>query len=452
MEDFSKKHSNIHFVGIGGIGLSALARHFLSKKCVVSGSDNSSVDDLKKEGAKIFKGHKRENVPQNTDLLIYSNAISLDNPEIEEGRKLNAKIMSYPEAVGYISQNYYTIGVSGTHGKSTTTAMIALIMIRGGLDPTVIIGTKLKEFGGRNYRKGNSKYLLIEADEYKAALLNYKPKIAVITNIEEDHLDFYKNINDILSVFQKYINENIKNGTVIINEDDKYSKKLKISNKISYSLGQKETKKIKLSVPGRHNICNALAAFSASKKLGIKEKDILSALSAFKGTWRRFEENEVILKNKKKVILINDYAHHPTEIKATIQAVKEKYPKEKIVVVFQPHQYERTYRLFSQFISVLSDINVFKLLITDIYTVAGRESEEIKKKVSTMMLVDKTRDAVYTGSIKKTANYLLKNLQGNEILVIMGAGDVYGLSPLLKEEESKKRRNISTKGLNKTKK
>ncbi len=418
---------NIHFVGIGGIGISSLARYFLSEGFSVSGSDASLPEDLKKEEMILFSSHSEKNIPINTDLLIYSNAVLPDNPEILEAKKRDILIESYPVSLGNLTKKYNTIAISGTHGKSTTTAMLSLIMIEAGLDPTVIIGTKLKEFDNKNFRKGNSKYLVIEADEFKAAFLNYYPKIAAITNIEEDHLDFYKDTNDVISTFKKYVVNNIGENTLITNDDDSNSKELISTAKgrtVTYSL---KNEKPLLNIPGKHNLSNALAATCISREIGINEKIIKKALLNFKGTWRRFDEEKVVFKNNCEGIIINDYAHHPTEIEATMDAVKEKYPERKIIIVFQPHQYQRTYQLFSKFKKSLSLFSDNHLLITDIYTVRGRESEDILKKVSAKKLADEVSGAVYTGTLKETEKYLLKYLQGNEIVVIMGAGDVYEL-------------------------
>ncbi len=425
-----KEKGHIHFVGIGGIGASSLARYFLAEEHTVSGSDVVLCSNLEKEGVKVFEGHSASNVPPNTVLLIYSAAVSPENEEVVRAKKDGIEVKSYPEALGEITKRYYTITVSGTHGKSTTTAMLALIMIEAGLDPTVIIGTKMKELANTNFRKGESKYLLIEADEFGAALLNYYPEIAIVTNIEEDHLDFYRDINHILSTFEKFVRDNLKEGLLVVNEDDKNADSLrnKAKGKVEkYTQDQKEAKDIVLSVPGRHNISNALAAFTVAKSMGIKKEIIIKALSNFKGTWRRLDEKDAILINGKRVKIINDYAHHPTEIKVTLEAIREKYPTEKVLAVFQPHQYERTHRLFPDFVKVLSEVNVGKLIITDIYTVEGRESKEIIEKVSSELLCKNVDKAICTGSVRNTGKYLLENLQGNEILVIMGAGDVYSL-------------------------
>lgn len=426
----NKSKKIIHLVGVGGIGISSLARYFLSNGFLVSGSDVVSQEELKRIGITFSLGHRKENVPKNASLLVYSNAVLHDNPELIQAKKLGIKVKSYPEAVGEITKKYFTIAVSGTHGKSTTTAMLALTMIKAGLDPTVIIGTKLKEFNNTNFRRGNSKFLLLEADEFKAAFLNYYPKIAVITNIEEDHLDFYKNLDDVVNTFQKYVKNNLGKNILIFNNDDENSKKLRdfaAGKVISYSLLSKDYEKINLSVYGKHNQYNAQATLCAALEMGIKKDVALEALSDFQGSWRRFEEKKVIFKNNFQGVIINDYAHHPTEIKATIDAVKEKYPDKKIILIFQPHQYERTYRLFEKFKKVLTEVEIFLLLITDIYTVEGRESKEVLEKVNAEMLAKEVKNSFYTGNLQKTGQYLLNNLQGNEIVVIMGAGDVYNL-------------------------
>ncbi len=423
------KTKHIHFIGIGGIGLSSLARYFISSGFSVSGSDVVFQKDLEEIGVKFYLGHCKRNILKKTDLVIYSNAVLFSNPEIIEAKKKNIKIQSYPEALGDITKKHFTVAVSGTHGKSTTTAMLALVMISAGLDPTVIIGTKLKEFNNTNFRKGNSKYLLIEADEFKAALLNYFPKIAVITNIEEDHLDFYKNLGEILKTFQKYAKDNVKENILVLNKDNENAEKIKkvaIGKVITYSSKRPE-EEIKLSVFGKHNLSNAHAVFSVAKELKIKEDVILKALYSFQGTWRRFEEKDIFFENNKKGKIIHDYAHHPTEIEATLEAVNEKYPKKDVILVFQPHQYERTYRLFDKFKEVLSRVKVKELVLVDIYTVEGRESRKILKSVSTKMLSEKIKKSVYLGGIKETAIYLNDSLQENQIVVIMGAGDIYKL-------------------------
>jgi len=429
---------NIHFIGVGGIGISALAQYFLSNGHKVSGSDlvSSEITELlKNKGTKINIGkHKIKNISENTDLVIYSPAIQENNPELEVARKNKIKCQSYPEALGDLTKKYFTIAISGTHGKSTTTAMTALLLIKAGLDPTVILGTKLKEFNNSNFRKGKSKYLIIEADEWKASFLNYFPQIIALTNIEEEHLDYYKDIKHILRTYQEYISHSDK-GTLIINGKDKNIKKLVFDSRFSIfdfqSLKLKYGKKLKqiLKIPGEHNISNALIALNIAHILKISDKVSYKSLSKYKGTWRRFEEYELKIGNF-KLKIISDYAHHPTEIDVTLKAVREKFPNKKIWCIFQPHQYQRTFYLFKNFIKTfkqainISGIN--KIIITDIYDVAGREKKSIKNKINSEKLIKEINNplAIYLPK-NKIKNYIKKHAKGKEIIIIMGAGDIY---------------------------
>jgi len=454
----STKRLKVHFIGIGGIGVSALAQYYLAKGHKVSGSDLTSseiTEALKKMGAKIFIGrHKAKNIPKDVDLIIYSPAIQKTNPELKQAyqiqnTKYDIQIFSYPQALGELTKTHFTIAVSGTHGKSTTTAMVGLLLVKAGLDPTVIVGTKIKEFGNSNCRVGKSQYLVIEADEHFASFLNYWPRIIVLTTIEKDHLDYYKNLNNILRTFKRYIAHLPKNGWLVVNKDDKNTNsKLKIPNYKfqikKYSLKQPEAKKLKkiLKILGEHNVSNALAVLTVARILEIPDKISFKALSEYKGSWRRFEIKKIKNQNSKFEI-ISDYAHHPTEIKATLKAAWEKYPKKKIWCVYQPHQYQRTFYLFNDFIKVFKQAPVNKLIITDIYDVAGREKKTIKKKISSEKLVKKINKpwAVYLPK-NKIINYLKKNLRSGYVLIIMGAGDIYTLVDYLCLTEKKKRKKI----------
>jgi len=433
----------IHFVGIGGIGVSALAKYYLEKGCRISGSDLVSseiTEALKKLGAKIFTGkHKTKNLPKNANLVIYSPAVKPNNPELKEAKKLKIKCQSYPEALGELTKKYFTIAIAGSHGKSTVAAMTGLLLEKAGLDPTVILGTKLKEFGSSNCRVGKSKYLVIEADEHLASFLNYWPKIIVLTTIEADHLDFYKNLKNYVLAYKKFISQLPKSGILIANKDDKNIQKLKSQiSKLhlktqNYSLKQLEAKKIKkiLKIPGKFNISNALAALTVTRVLKIPDKISFKALSEYKGSWRRFEITKTLY--PKPYTLISDYAHHPTQIKVTLEAAREKFPRKEIWCIFQPHQYQRTYYLFKDFVKVFKAAPVDKLIITDIYDVAGRETSKIKKKVSSEKLVKKiSKNKVIYLKKEEILDYLKKNLRGGEVIMIMGAGDIYNLSLKLK--------------------
>jgi len=414
----------IHFIGIGGIGMSALARYFLSEDDVVTGSElvkSEITDGLEKAGVLITKKIK------DVDLVVYSNAIRDNNSELKKARKLGIKCITYPEALGELTKKYFTIAISGTHGKSTTSAMTALILIKNGLDPTVIIGTKLKEFNDSNFRKGKSNYLVIEADEYKEAFLNYNPDIIVLTNIQADHLDYYKNINNILNAFEKYTKRLSKGGTIIANKDDSNILRLLKNKKFkSFSLKNKDAKEVSsvLKVPGEYNVSNALAALEVAKTLKIKKLDAIKALSEYHGSWRRFE----IFKTK-DLIIISDYAHHPTAFLKTLIATREKFKNKKITCIFQPHQYHRTYSFFNEFVDVFRVAPVDQLIISKIYDVAGREDKKSKANVNSAKLAKAVNNprVVSMEKFEDIKKYVYDNCKKGEVVVVMGAGDIYNL-------------------------
>ncbi|MBU2545488.1 UDP-N-acetylmuramate--L-alanine ligase, partial [Patescibacteria group bacterium] len=409
----------IHFIGIGGIGVSALAQYYLAKGYKITGSDlvfSEVVEKLEEKGIKVSLGpHRAENIPKDVDLVVYSPAVQNDNPEYKQAKDQRTRLLSYPEALGEVVKEYFTIAISGTHGKSTTCSMLSLVLIKAGLDPTVIIGTKLKEFGDTNFREGKSKYLIIEADEWKASLLNYYPQIIGLTNIEKEHLDYYRDLEHILKTFKEFFSHLPKNGHLI--------------DARKFNLKNEEAKKLKkiLKVPGDHNVSNALLVLNIARVLKISDEIIFKALSEYKGSWRRFDQRKLEIGNW-KLEIIHDYAHHPTEIKATLTAAREKFPDKKIWCIFQPHQYQRTYFLFNDFVRVFSSAPVDKLIIVDIYDVAGREKGDIKGKVSSKKLIEKIdrpwAEYLHRDKVKK---YLEDTLKGEEVVIIMGAGDVYKL-------------------------
>jgi len=438
-----EKKMKIHFIGIGGIGISALVQYYLAMGHRVSGSDfvpSEITEFLKRKGAKILIGNSARHITKDLDLVIFSPAVQSDNPEFKRAHYFGIKTISYPQALGELTKKYKTIAVAGAHGKSTTTAMTALVLIAAGLDPTVIIGTKLKEFKNSNFRLGKSDILIIEACEYEDSFLNYSPQIIILTNIDKEHLDYFKNFNNVLKSFFKFIMKLPTDGILIINKDDPgirklslFSKKLKFKIK-SYSLKQKDSQKIKkiLKVPGTHNISNALAVLAMARELGIPDKIIFRALSHFRGTWRRFEIKERMI-NKKRITVISDYAHHPTELAATFQAARERYKNQKIWCLFQPHQHQRTFFLFDDFTRVFRRNDIDMIIITDIYKVMGREMEEIEKKVSAQQLVKKIkRKNVLYLPLDQAKDYLKTHLKSVDVLLIIGAGDIYKLANSLK--------------------
>ncbi|MDD5145176.1 MAG: UDP-N-acetylmuramate--L-alanine ligase [Candidatus Pacebacteria bacterium] len=424
----------VYFLGIGGIGTSALAQYYLTNGHKVTGSDLVSseiTDDLIKKGAKIEISNSKVKIPHDVDLVIHSPAVNINDYRLKT-KNYKLRTLSYPQALGELTKKYFTIAVSGTHGKSTTTAMLSLLLARAGLDPTVIIGTKIKEFGNTNFRSGKSKYLVIEADEHFASFLNYWPRMIVLTNIDRDHLDYYKNLNNILKAFKKYVSNLPEEGHLVINADDENIWKIldsKFNFQISsYELEQPESRKLKkiLKVPGEHNIYDALAALTAARVLNIPDKTSFKALSEYNGAWRRFEILKGVL-GKKKITIISDYAHNPAKVRAAMRASREKFPKKEIWMIYQPHQHERTLFLFKEFIEVFRKNHLNKIIITDIFDVAGREKKGIRNKVDSrkLVLLIKKKNVIYLEN-DKVFPFLSKNFSG-EVLAVVGAGDIYKL-------------------------
>jgi len=424
----------IHLIGIGGIGVSALAQYYLSKGHEVSGSDLVAceiTDFLKNKGVKIFIVNSTENIKQDLDLVVYSPAVKKDNPELLQAKSYKLKAISYPEALGELTKEYYTIAVAGAHGKSTTTSMLGLLMEMAGLDPTVIVGTKVKEFGDTNFREGKSKFLVIEACEYDSSFLKYSPNIIIITNVDKEHLDFFKTFANVKKAFRDFIVRLPKDGFLIFNQDSKYIPKFKNQKfkTVGYSLKQKDSKELKniLKVPGQHNVSNALAVLQVARILGVPDKISFKSLSKFSGTWRRFEIKQGKV-GTKKVTVISDYGHHPSEILATLKATREKYPNKKIWCVFQPHQHQRTYYLFNDFVKVFRNVKIDYTIITDIYDVAGREVKKINRDVSSEKLVNKIKkENIKYFPIDEAEKFIKTKIKSGDILVVMGAGDIYKL-------------------------
>lgn len=391
---------NIHFIGIGGIGTSSIAQILHKKGNKISGSDSTPSDltkDLKLSGIKISIGHNSKNVTKKHDLVIYSPAIPNSNSEFKKAKQLKIKIQSYPQALGELTKEYFTVAVAGTHGKSTTTAMIALIAQKAGLDPNVVIGTKIREFKNKNFRVGKSNLLILEACEYKRSFLHINPDILVITNIEAEHLDYYKNLAD----YKKAFAQLAKKAKKVIRKPDKI--------------------KIKPKLPGKFNITNAQFAATTCRLLNIDEKTIKQIIQNFSGTWRRLEFKKTKLKTK----FIDDYAHHPTEIKMTLTAIREQFPEDKILLIYQPHQYSRTRILLKKFGKSFHDAD--QVIIPNIYKV--RDTKKDIKGTSPQALVNEinktTPNKAKNGhSLKKTADFIRKNHKDYDLIITMGAGDI----------------------------
>lgn len=394
---------NIHIIGIGGIGASALGRLYSELGSVVTGSDMehwSLIDDLIREGITITIGHSEENLKEDTDLVIYSEAIPENNVELVKARGLNIKTQTYFEALGDFSKNYTCIAIAGAHGKTSVTGMTAKVMIEAGMDPTVVIGSKMKELGNKNSRLGKSKYLVVEACEYRRSFLKLHPDIAIITNIEFEHPDYYKDEADYVKAFEEF--------KALLPQDGKL---ISGSPKVEFEL----------KIPGEFNKYNAGLVMTLATHLGIEEERAKQSLQNYTGAWRRYELKEPI----GDTMVIDDYGHHPTEIKATLKGIREKYPNAKILCVFQPHQYSRTHELLEDFATSFKDVN--EVIIPNIYKV--RDTAKDIAKVNTQMLVEKinihtnnARDGLGLEETKKEIHAVAKSF---DIIVVMGAGDVW---------------------------
>lgn len=428
MSLLDKKH--FHFIGIGGIGVSSLAQILHAKGKTVSGSDNYASDltkNLKKTGIKVSDEHNEKNVTKKHQLVIYSPAVPNNNPELQKARELKIQCLSYPEALGELSKEYFTIAISGTHGKSTTTAMTALVLIAGKLDPTVVIGTKLKEFKNKNFRVGKSKYLVIEACEYRRSFLHFKPNILVITNIEAEHLDYYKDLEDYQNAFHDIAKKVSKDGYIVVNSEEKNLEPI-LKDCPAQIIKWKEKVKAKPGIPGEFNLVNATNAAMVGELLGVSEKNIHTAIRKYKGSWRRMDYKK---KKLGKTQFIDDYGHHPTEVRVTLAAIRERHPDSKILCVFQPHQHSRTKMLLKEFGHAFNSVD--QVIIPNIYQV--RDSEEVVKSINVDDLVNEIKNQqphVKNGKdLEKTAEYIKENYKKYDIIVTMGAGDISKIYKLI---------------------
>jgi len=428
MFDHVKK---IHFIGIGGVGVSAIARMARLKGIKVTGSDlsmNKMAERIKTIHGKIFIGQKRENITKNIDLVVYSPAITENNPELIRAKELNIPIYSYPEILGLISKDMYTVAVAGTHGKTTTTSMLAELFIYGNLDPTVVVGGLLKKQED-NFVLGQSKYFIVEACEYKESFLNLTPDVLIILNIDNDHLDYYGNIDNVQNAFAKIIAKTKEYIVCDLNDEniDKAIEKAKKINQLAQIIDYNEEEAdIKLSIPGEHNLKNAKAAMIVADLVNIEKNNALKILKNYTGTWRRFE---FMGNTENGALIYNDYGHHPTEIKATIKAAKEQYPDNKLLVVFQPHLYSRTKLLLNDFAKSFGLAD--EVIITDIYG----SREEFDDSIHAKDLVEAIRlrqgfggqvkNAQYISAFDEIKKYLELKTRKDDVILFLGAGDVY---------------------------
>ncbi|MCR1899007.1 UDP-N-acetylmuramate--L-alanine ligase [Irregularibacter muris] len=441
------KHHHIHFIGIGGISMSGLAKILLHNQYIVSGSDIQSsplTKKLESKGAAIYIGHKASNI-DNADLVIYTAAVKSDNEELKRARELNIVTMERAEFLGQIMRHYKkSIGIAGTHGKTTTTSMMSIILEEASYDPTILVGGELDAIGG-NVKVGNSAYFVTEACEYVESFLHFNPYIGVILNVEEDHLDYFTDLDHIKQSFHKYAQLIPEDGYLIANGDsENVSSILKDLNCNVVTFGTSEdcdwqAKNIsfndmgmgcfdvvyegenlghfQLSVPGLHNVVNALSAIVCAYYLDIPLSVIQKGLTLYKGTHRRFE-----LKGKiHDISVIDDYAHHPTEVTATLAAAK-RYPHKKTWCIFQPHTYTRTLTLLKDFSTAFQLAD--EVIIADIYAAREKDLGLIHSRDLADAILDNGTPALYLGDFPAILNHLLENVQPGDLVITMGAGNI----------------------------
>lgn len=448
-----------YFIGIKGVGMTALAQIFKDKYGIqVTGSDTDEeffTDKvLRSHRIKFYNGFNAKNLVgtrRGAFLVVISSAYNEhNNIEVKEARDRGLKIIKYSEGISMLFKNNFGIAVCGSHGKTTTTAMLGYVLKKAGLDPTVIVGSNVPQFKG-NALSGKSKYFVVEADEYQAKILEYQAKIIILTNIDYDHPDFFKNEKAYKEVFWKFVKKLPQNGILVANVDDKNvkdlvrkakQKKLKIKI-LEYSTilppfakGAREifspSGELNLRLPGAHNISNALAVLTLAQELGIDKKNIIRYLNEFKGTTRRFE-----YKGKYRgALIIDDYAHHPAEIQATLKAAREKYPKKKIWCVFHPHTFSRTEALFDDFAKSFSNAN--KTIILDIYNSARETKGNVHSKDLVKAINENHSDALYLSTKEDATEHFKSNLERNDVLITMGAGDVWKIGEELLKNKTKK--------------
>ncbi|MCM1268813.1 MAG: UDP-N-acetylmuramate--L-alanine ligase [Bacteroidales bacterium] len=445
----------VYFIGIGGISMSGLAEILLTESFAVSGSDRAPSDlteRLAAKGAHIFYGQRAENLSSDIDLVVYTAAIKSDNPELLAAKNLGIPTLTRAELLGQMMKNYKVpIAVSGTHGKTTTTSMISQILLTAKTDPTLSIGGIYQPIGG-NIRVGSSDLFVTEACEYTNSFLSFFPKIGIILNIEEDHLDFFKDLADIRSSFHRFAALLPADGTLIISGDIKNYEEITeglscqvvtygsspeftySASEIRYSADGCPTFRLlengepagifTLNVHGEHNIANALAAIALAKLLHISDETTAAGLYAFQGSDRRFEYKGQV----NGVNIIDDYAHHPTEIRATLNAAA-KYPHKKVWCVFQPHTYTRTKAFLEEFASALSLAD--EVILADIYAAREKDTLGISAKTLQEKIWSLGHSCHYFPSFEEIEKFLLKNCTKDDLLITMGAGDVVKIGETL---------------------
>jgi len=439
----------IHFVGIGGIGMSGIAEILIDQGFTVTGSDRAASDNTERLaalGAHIYVGHTETNVDADVDALVYSSAIPPENPEIVAARQRKIPVIRRAEMLAEVMRLKYGIGIAGTHGKTTTTSMVRLVLMEGGVDPTVIVGGRLHGLAGSNARMGKGEFIVVEADEFDRSFLSITPTIAVLTTLETDHLDCYRDLEDIKSAFIQFAGKVPFYGFVVLCLDEPALQDImpKLKKKIiTYGLnGQadlqavelvhkqnttrfivlrngKELGEVMLQIPGRHNVQNALAAIAVGLELNVPFAKVKAGIEKFTGVFRRWEVKAEI----GSITVVDDYAHHPTEIKATLAGVKAGW-RRRVICVFQPHLYSRTRDFYDEF--GRSFFNADVLVVTDVYPAR----EEPIQGVSGELIANAAKEfghkrVEYVADKTRVPEFLMHAKQPGDIIITMGAGDIW---------------------------
>jgi UDP-N-acetylmuramate--alanine ligase len=439
----------IHFVGIGGIGMSGIAEILIDEGFKVTGSDRAAsenTDRMKNLGATVYIGHDRKNVEPDVDALVYSSAVPPENPELVVAHQRKIPAIRRAEMLAEVMRLKYGIGIAGTHGKTTTTSMVGLVLMEGGVDPTVIVGGRLRGLAGSNARLGQGDFIVVEADEFDRSFLSITPTIAVLTTLETDHLDCYRDLEDIKAAFIQFASKVPFYGFVVLCLDEpalqeimsRLKKKIvtygfngqadlqaiDITHKQNRSIftvvyGGKELGQIELQIPGKHNVQNALAAIAVGLQLDVPFAKIKAGIEKFTGVFRRWEVKAEV----NGITVVDDYAHHPTEIRATLAGAKSGW-RRRVVCVFQPHLYSRTRDFYEEFGRAFFNADV--LVVTDVYPAR----EEPIQGVSGELIVNSARDfghkqVYYIPEKKDVPAFLSKIKQAGDMIITMGAGDIW---------------------------
>ena len=444
---------HIHFVGIGGIGMSGLARVLLEAGYPVSGCDrqpNHITDRLAAMGATIHQGHSRDHVV-GVDLLVISSAIPADNPELVVARERGLSVVKRAELLGHLTRGRRTLAVAGTHGKTTTTGLIAWILECAGQDPTVFAGGELLNLD-TNAKRGSGSYVVVEADEYDHAFLQLAPELAVITNIEADHPDIFESLEAVVSAFERFLDRVPDDGHIVACVDDPRVRALVRGRAGATTYGTQAQAEWWLSavaengqggydfrvrhdgefvgeftirLPGVHNVSNALAAIVAASLLGVDRDVIREGLATFQGTKRRFEVKGTV----REIVVVDDYAHHPTEIRATLAAARQRFRGRRLWAVFQPHTYSRTQALMDEFAAAFEDAD--HVVVTDIY--AARERNTLGVQAEDLVERMAHPDVRYIPELDEATRYLAFKSRPGDVIITLGAGDVWKVGERLLE-------------------